>query len=326
VGLPCYYLISVSNAHNLALCIQCALAGFTNSISGVWTFLEVREGDFVSFLYGARAHNLYKVAKREAVEDFTTFPPWPSVTFKESGRTYYFPFRHFLTPLRQFNEPLVRSEFAYVAENLLLRAGYRKTHFQADQTTLQNVSQMGIFFRSAAQSLVVPPYSTFIPLFTGLQSEKSVPNVFHFQEVILQAAIRQYLQNEANLAAFLSLIDIAGIVPSELEVLGEKALSQGHVDILIKDRVPIAVARKIVVEVKRGKAQLKDVGQLKEYMKELGEECVAGVLIAQGFPKSVLGNATEPPVKLVRYDLELAWSTPKTFAEILSSLRLQPSK
>ena len=56
---PSYFLISVSNRKNLELCKKHALAGFTNSINGVWTFLEVGEGDFVSFLYGARAHNLY---------------------------------------------------------------------------------------------------------------------------------------------------------------------------------------------------------------------------------------------------------------------------
>jgi len=105
--------------------------------------VEVQEGDFISFLYGARAHNLYQVIRREAIREFATLPPWPPVTFRESGRTYHFPFRHWLETIREFDEPLVRSEFAYVAENLLLRAGYRKTHFQADQTTLQNVSQMG---------------------------------------------------------------------------------------------------------------------------------------------------------------------------------------
>lgn len=54
-----------------------------------------------------------------------------------------FPYRLHLQLLRRFDESLVRQEFRYVAENLLLRGGYAKTHFQADQTTLQNVSQLG---------------------------------------------------------------------------------------------------------------------------------------------------------------------------------------
>lgn len=50
-----YFLISVSNRKNLELCIKYAMAGFTNSINGAWTFVEINEGDFISFLYGAKA-------------------------------------------------------------------------------------------------------------------------------------------------------------------------------------------------------------------------------------------------------------------------------
>jgi len=124
-----YFLISVSNKTNLELCIKYALAGFTNSINGVWTFLELQEGDFLSFLYGAKAFNLYKVENKESIREANKIGPWPSVTFRMSGRTYYFPFRIFLTPIREFTEPMVKQEFAYVAENLLLRGGYRRTHF-----------------------------------------------------------------------------------------------------------------------------------------------------------------------------------------------------
>lgn len=124
-----YFLTSVSNKTNLDSCLKYALAGFTNSINGLWTFVEIQEGDFISFLYGARIFNLYKVVGKEAVKDADVLPPWPSVTFRMSGKTYYFPFRLRLKPIREFIEPMVRPEFAYVAENLLLRGGYRKTHF-----------------------------------------------------------------------------------------------------------------------------------------------------------------------------------------------------
>jgi len=137
---PSYFLVSLSNKTNLDLCMKYSLAGFTNSTSGIWTFSEIRDGDFISFLYGARAYNLYTVEKKEAVKNAQNLPPWAPITFRISRRTYYFPFRLTLTPIRKLEESLVRPEFAYVAENLLLRGGYRKTHFQADQTTLQNVS------------------------------------------------------------------------------------------------------------------------------------------------------------------------------------------
>lgn len=159
---PNYFLVSVSNKENLELCKKFALAGFTNSINGVWTFSEINEGDYVSFLYGARVYNLYEVGKKEAMKNGEKLGPWRNITFKMSGKTYYFPFRLWLRPRRELNEPLVRNEFSYVAENLLLRGGYRKTHFQADQTTLQNVSQMGKLYKERVKKLNLR-YSTFIP-------------------------------------------------------------------------------------------------------------------------------------------------------------------
>ena len=148
-----YFLVSVSNRKNLELCVKYALAGFTNSINGVWTFSEIQEGDFLSFLYGARVHNLYQVAKKEAIRDAQGLPPWDPVTFRMSGLTYYFPLRLNLVPIRKLDESLVRAEFAYVAESLLLRGGHRKTHFQADQTTLQSASQLGELYNETIARL-----------------------------------------------------------------------------------------------------------------------------------------------------------------------------
>jgi hypothetical protein len=90
------YLISVSNRENLELCEKYALAGFTNSRSGVWTFEEVEVGDFISFLYGAKAHNLYKVKEKVALLDADKAPPWKPITFSLSKRTYFFPFQEFI--------------------------------------------------------------------------------------------------------------------------------------------------------------------------------------------------------------------------------------
>ncbi len=194
-----YFLISVSNKKNLDLCIKYNLAGFTNSISGIWTFLEIQEGDYISFLYGAKAHNLYIVSSKEAVRNAETIPPWEPITFRQSGRTYYFPFRLHLYPVRNLEESLVRAEFSYVAENLLLRGGYRKTHFQADQTTLQAVSQMGNLWNGYYNQLQPQGYSTFVPHFTTRRQNQSIPEVFHLHEFILQALIRKYLSNDKNL-------------------------------------------------------------------------------------------------------------------------------
>jgi len=177
-----------------------AIAGFTNSASGSWTYLDVEVGDFVSFLYGARAFNLYRVKTKAAYKNAAELPPWPHVTFRPSGRTYYFPFRLDLEPVRIFDEPLVRTEFAYVAENLLLRGGYRKTHFQADQTTLQAASEMGRVWSGSVDYLSLGGTETFEPMLARTKELVSPPEVFLFRELFLQAAVRKYLSSPERLA------------------------------------------------------------------------------------------------------------------------------
>ncbi len=314
-----YFLVSLSNRENLELCKKYALAGFTNSINGVWTFSEINEGDYLSFLYGARAHNLYQVVKKEAIENAVNIGPWKSLTFKMSGKTYYFPFRLWLKPIRKFNEPLVRNEFSYVAENLLLRGGYRKTHFQADQTTLQNVSQMGNLYKEGAEKLNLR-CSTFVPKFTRKRSEVNNPKIFLFQEIILQSLIRQRLNNIKEMERFLDMIEVNSLDPKELEILGEKALPEGHIDLLVKESIPIGLSRNIVIEVKLNKATEKDFEQLLFYIKEFGEECLRGVLIAKDFSKKAIKKY--PQIFSIIYRLN-NFDKPKAFSELLSSLKLE---
>jgi len=318
-----YFLISISNRKNLELCIQYALAGFTNSINGVWTFSEIQEGDFISFLYGAKAHNLYRVEGKEAIRDAQDIPPWDSITFKMSGMTYYFPFRLHLSPIRKLSESLVRAEFAYVAENLLLRGGYRKTHFQADQTTLQSASQLGELYKEKIAKLNVNKYETFVPRFTKSKDKASPPEVLRFIEIILQAAIRQHLSEEKNLDAFLGQVGIETLDTSKLEVLGEKALAEGHIDILIKEATPMGLARKIIIEVKTGMARVQDVSQLSMYLDEMGNECLAGVLVARYFSGKVLQEAKGQGISTFEYELGIVESgAPVTFDELKQDLQL----
>ena len=319
-----YFLISLANRGNLDLCIDYAMAGFTNSINGAWTFVEIDEGDYISFLYGARAHNLYQVEKKIALKDAHKLPPWPSVTFRMSGHTYYFPYRLLLKPVRELSEPLVRAEFAYVAENLLLRGGYRRTHFQADQTTLQSVSQMGTLWNRNHCDFDFGKYDRFEPAFTKNRSLLQNPEVLLFQEVILQSGIRHHLSDGENLQNLLRLFGIE--LPSgNFEVLGEKALPEGHVDILVKESIPIGQSRKILIEIKTGSCQKKDIDQIASYVNEVGDECVGGILIASKFPKRSLQYAKENSIFLAVYDVSVDLNGICTFQQILESLRLIPA-
>lgn len=280
-----YFLVSVSNKTNLELCIKYALAGFTNSINGLWTYEEIQEGDFISFLHGARVFNLYKVERKEAVKNANEVGPWPQITFSVSGKTYYFPFRLCLKPLREFTESMVRPEFAYVAENLLLRGGYRRTHFQADRTTLQWASQMGNPFDRPTEKFSNDECETFTPQLTWNKTLISPPEVFYFHELILQSLVKQWLSR--NLQTLFNSSGLNRLQAEKFEVLGEKALPEGYVDILIKEAIPAGYSQKIIVEVKSSKPQPKDFIQLESYMKEMGKECIAGILIARDLPKKL---------------------------------------
>lgn len=57
-----YFLVAISTRTNLDLCLRYSLAGFTGSGNGFWSFVDIREGDYISFLYDAKAFNLYQVA------------------------------------------------------------------------------------------------------------------------------------------------------------------------------------------------------------------------------------------------------------------------
>ena len=137
-------------------------------------------------------------------------------------------------------------------------AGIEK-HFQADQTTLQSVSEMGILNSEKPENLVMPPYDTFTLRFTQSKEVIKKPEVFRFQETILQSALRRHLSIETNLELLLSKIPALGIKAESFEVLGEKALTQGHIDLLLKERTPKGTSNKIPIEVKTKGATPEDV-------------------------------------------------------------------
>lgn len=318
-----YFLIAVSTRQNLHLCIKYALAGFTNSISGLWAFLDVEEGDYVSFLYGAHVHNLYQVEHKAAYRDAAGLPPWEPLTLYPSGRTYHFPFRLKLRPIRTLAESLVRPEFAYVAENLLLRGGYRRTHFQADQTTLQAVSQMGVPASGVPEPLEFVGAETFTPLISLRPGGGAPPYSFSLKELIVQTLLRKYLSFSDNLARFLGDAGIGGVDASRMEVLGEKAFPEGHIDLLIKEAMPIGISRKVVVEVKLGAAVSKDIEQLRGYANQLGAECVGAALVARSFGKRVYGRARAQGVSCFRFALEGLDEEAVPFDRLLETFKVE---
>lgn len=243
-------------------------------------------GDYISFLYGARARNMYRVVKKVAYKNAEGLPPWTPITFR-SKKTYYFPFRLFLKQEREFNEPMVRQEFSYVAENLLLRGGYRKSRFQADTITFYKVSEMGSPLVKEPKHLELNA-ETFEPKIVFERKNQKIPERFYFKELILQSLVRKKLK----VTALCDVLEVLGVEnsPEEFEVLGEKALPEGCADIFIKLKHPSATNKYLLGEVKTGNGQKKDVKQLRKYIDEYGKEAVGGILIAREFSKFAFEN------------------------------------
>ena len=250
-----------------------------------------------------------------SITDWQTAPPWKPLELR-SKLTYGFPFRFQLERLRKFEYPLATDKFLYVATNLMLRGGYRKTHFQADATNLGNASEIGEPSRTPVQVLGYHP-KTFELRFRKAKKSDERPVVFPIREIILQAAIRNHLSHEANMESFLELTNLTGFEPSSLEALGEKALPQGYVDVLLKNANPTGDSKKILIEVKLKKATTENFSQLEAYMQEVGADCGGGILVAESFGKS---RPVISGIKCVRYELR-GLSDTFTFDEFVSSLR-----
>lgn len=218
----------------------------------------------------------------------------------------------------------MRPEFAYIAENLLQRGGYGKSHFQADQTTLQSVSGMGTVAGRSAETVELPNHSTFTARFSRTTSLIRSPEVVRFKEPILQSAIRRHLMSEGNLQALLHDLDLKDAKADALEVLGEKGLPEGHIDLLLKERVPLGSALKIPIEVKTGRAGPTDLVQLHGYMHQLRSECPIGLLVASDFNNKAIAEAAGNRIKLVRYTLSADLKGMPTFEDIYQSLKLEP--
>ena len=319
---PNYYFIAVSTRFNLDACIKYGLAGFTNSKNGAWAFMDINDGDFISFVYGARAYNLYKVSRKTAIKNAENLPPWENIIFKESGKIYYFPFRVELTLVREFSEPIVRLEFAYIAENLLLRGGYKKTHFQADQTTLQNVSSMGKKFNDTLDKLEYEHVKYFTPKLTFDKNNSIKPYIYKFEEVFLQSIIKHKLSINNNIINFFEAIDFQEALKLNLEALSERALTQGLIDVLLKESIPIGTSKQIVIEIKTNKASIEDLEQVEAYVKEIGQDCIGGILIAKDFQKNILKNNTK--IKLVKYEFKNQNETDYYFEFLVKNLILSP--
>jgi len=311
-----YFLISVATAQHLRLCLRHRVAGFSNSINGLWAYLDIEVGDYVTFLHGARLYNLYQVYAKVAHEHADTLGPWEPITWR-SKRTYYFPFRLYLQPVRTFVEPLVRPEFAFVGDHLFLRGGYRKTHFQSDQAMLSWALQAGRPAQEPRPS--IPRTPTFEPKIVLRRHEAVPPYRYHLQENILQALLRRKIR--AHLSEIQRAFNMAGS-PQAYEILGETALAEGFVDLLLKPLAKGKAKNWVLIEVKAGRVTRRDFEQLARYLRQV-PDAAGGMLIGRAFPRQISPWA-DKPLLAWRYDFTLPATrgTGYTFDAMRRALRL----
>lgn len=316
---PAYFFVAVSTRENLELCREYGLAGFPSSQNGAWTFADIENGDFVSFVYGAKAYDLYEVVEKRAVRNATDLPPWPPLELTQGG-TYHFPFRLELRPKRELKESLVRSEFRYIAENLLLRGGYSRSHFQADTTTLQQVSQMGEVDRRNPRKREWE-VDAGTPQWVRRRGGFDPPVENKFKEEILHVLLRRRLSDPVKLAEFVEMTGYTEFLDREVEVLGERALPEGHLDLMLKDANPVGESLQLPIEVKLNRCNDSHLEQLRGYIDQLKPECPGGILLAETIPR----NFDVPEdVSLIRAEFDgIDMGEPQTLATMENALSLQ---
>lgn len=314
---PSYFLVAVSTKANLDDCRDYCLAGFPETGNGAWTYADISPGDYVSFLYGAKAHDLYQVIEKKALANAEDVGPWPPLEF-QSGESH-FPFRLALRREREFEESLVRSEFQYIAENLLLRGGYSRSHFQADRTTLQRVSQMGTRQETTGKQGDWCAEQTTAK-WVRKQGGFDPPEESRFIEYTLHALLREHLADAEAMAEFVEMTGFSDLQTRDTEVLGERALPEGHVDLLVRDTEPVGRTVNVPIEVKLNRCSDDDLEQLCGYIRQLEPECPGGVLLAETIPRKF-----NPPenVELVRVSFDgIDMGTPQPFDAMLDALEL----
>jgi len=108
----------------------------------------------------------------------------------------------------------------------------------------------------------------FVPKIVFEKSKERVPEKFYFSELILQPLIKRKLATK--MGDILKQLEL-NCEPEEFEILGEKAIPEGYVDIFVKLKHPIAINKYILIEVKTNKAGKKDLQQLKGYLSRIRE-------------------------------------------------------
>jgi len=143
---PKYFIVALSDEENLNICREGCIAGFPETANGQWAYLDIYEGDYISFYFNGRIWDLYKVVekfipnkyKKNIAKGNSDRDPVPVFNEKRwnpvgNKEKIYFPFRMKLQRLKEsdFETSMVfKSGLERLGINLIPRVSIKKTHFQ----------------------------------------------------------------------------------------------------------------------------------------------------------------------------------------------------
>lgn len=150
----------------------------------------------------------------------------------------------------------------------------------------------------------------------------AIPEVLKFMENLLHAMLKRSLASPPRLAEVLQRMIRPEVLSRHLEVLGERALEQGIVDVLVKEATGIGQTRQVVLKVKTGNASVADVSQVRTYVDGLAQDCWGGILIAKGASKRVLAVAQGTSIRVCAFSFEGVTPQHETFGQLTDKVRL----
>ncbi|MBB6062666.1 hypothetical protein HNP65_001104 [Thermosipho japonicus] len=244
-----FFIVILSNEENLKKCIENNIAGFPETDNGIWAYLDINEGDYVSFYYNGRIFNLYKVEKKLIPEYYKKsnnsignerYDPvplnngdkWRAISTKKGN--IYFPYRLSLKLLEKtdFLTSLVfKSGFERFGINLIPRVSLKKSHFQlslSDINKIFGIKNLGVNLSSFT-------LKDFVEVFSknkDINKEKfSVENIVD-KEIFLQTLIKRIL--EASIYKYKEVIfDKISFDKDSFEFFSEQTVYGGEADIVI---------------------------------------------------------------------------------------------
>lgn len=247
-----YFIVTLSSEENLNKCINNNIAGFPETDNGMWAYLDINNGDYISFFYNGRIFNLYKVAKKFIPNAFhnkkgigsSKYDPVPlspngnqwKAIHTRKNKNIYFPYRLSLDPINKLKfatSVIFKNGLERLGINLIPRAGLKKSHFQLSIKDIKKIFGKKISVNAISKSFNL---NDFVEIAQRIRIPNNIPistiSDLTTKEIFLQALIKRIL--EASIKQYANnVLNINNI--DDLEFFSEQAVYGGEADIVISN-------------------------------------------------------------------------------------------